>query len=79
MLASMATREMVPIGVVVGFLGAAVSGAVSVVSGLTSFFDAVGGGGRQIMHPIKHFSRNSRQALALAVPWGTGMKGTAFW
>lgn len=59
----MAMREMVPIGVGAGFLGAAVSaGAVSVVVGLASFSGVVdgGGGGRQMMHPIRHFSRNSR-------------------
>ena len=58
----MAMSEMVPIGVGAGFLGAAVSAsAVSVVAGLASFSGVVdGGGGRQMMHPIRHFSRNSR-------------------
>lgn len=83
MLGSMAIKEMVPIGVGAGFVGVLLSGAVSVVvAGLTSvlFSDvSVGAGGRQMIHPIRHFSRNSRQLLALAAPCGMGMKGTAFW
>ena len=64
---SMAVRAMVPIGVGDGFLGVLASGAVSVVMaglGSVSFSGVVveagaGAGGRQMMHPTRHFSRNS--------------------
>ena len=59
----MAMSEMVPIGVGAGFLGAAVSAsALSVVAGLASFSGVIdgSGGGRHMMQPIRHFSRNSR-------------------
>ena len=65
MLGSMAMREMVPIGVGHGFLDVLASGGVSVVVDLDSVSFSVSGvvvvgagDGRQIMHPIRHFSRN---------------------
>ena len=57
-LASAAEREMAPIGVGAGFFGG-LSDAVSGAVGLDSSSGVVGGG-RQMMHPIRHFSRYAR-------------------
>jgi hypothetical protein len=62
----------VPIGIGTGFLGwPSVAVAVESDSG-------VFGGGRQMMQPTKHVSRNSRKLFAPAEPCGTGTKGVEF-